>query len=423
MGNTGKAAVVVYGYLGRAVQELFGVEDVVDFLVLHETVGVDTGFGDVEVPADEGGSGGDVVADFLCEIFGDFGDDGGVHAVCGSSEGGVFHDHGFQRAVAGAFADAQQGAVDAGAAVQPGGGGIGDHLIEVVVAVPFQHGGGDAGVVHETVHDAGDGAGEGCPCIGDAVAHGIAGTDLHGDAALFAELVQLFRKGKHKAVEVGTGDVLEVAAGGDPHFQHVGDDGQVFVQCALPGETHFVVDMVVGAGHKHTRFPDAQGFYQLKVLFGGTDPCGDFRELVAQILTGGQGSSVLVGIYEEFGLPDQTLGAAQPVEHFVQVPDLLDGEGGSGLLAVPEGGIGDPDFRRHIHGHNPVVEGNLRHGFVVKQVPVQLRCGSFLQGVVVCRLFDQVGGFRKSYLDFMFTLEGHCIHEPFLTDRWMFSIL
>ena len=41
--------------------------------------------------------------------------------------------------------------------------------------------------------------------------------------------------------------------------------------------------------------------------------------------------------------------------------------------------VGNPDFRRHLHRNETVVEGDLRNGLVVKKLTVEVRIGSFLK--------------------------------------------
>ncbi len=53
-------------------------------------------------------------------------------------QGDVLDDRAFQRRVAGPLAEAEQRGVDRVAAVEPGRGAVDVHLVEVVVAVPFQ---------------------------------------------------------------------------------------------------------------------------------------------------------------------------------------------------------------------------------------------------------------------------------------------
>ena len=90
------------------------------------------------------------------ELIGYIPDDCSIHTVCCSAELRVLYDHGFQRCVAGAFADSQKRAVDAGSAVEPGEGGVCYSLIEIVVAVPLDKRAWEAAVYVKTVDYAGD---------------------------------------------------------------------------------------------------------------------------------------------------------------------------------------------------------------------------------------------------------------------------
>ena len=397
--DAGQTGVDVDGHPCRAIQKLARVEDVVDFLVLHQTVGVDAGTGHVEVGTHERRAGRDLVADFLFKILADLGDHRQIHSVGGAPEGGVFDDHGLQRAVARPLTDAEEGAVHTGCAVQPGGGRIGNHLVEIVVTVPFQLLRCQSGIVIQTVDDTLHAAGQSGALVIHAVAHGVAGTDLHGDTRFLTQLTECLGEGHHKSVKIRTGDVLKVAAGADAHIQGALDHAQIFIHSGGTGQTHLIINMIVGAGHEDARFLDAQGFNQLEILLGGTDPGGDFGEVVSQIHTLGQGLSVLLGVYEEFALADQSLGTAQAVHQFIQIGDLLDSEGGGGLLSVPEGGVGDPDVLRHLHGNETVVEGHLRYGFVIKQIPLEIGRLPLLQGVAVGGLLNQIGLGGEFHLD------------------------
>ena len=125
----------------------------------------------------------------------------------------MFHDHCFQRAVAAAFADPEEGTVDGRRAVEPCGRAVGNNLIEVVVAVPFEHFGRYTRIVGQTVHDALYRAGQCRAGIGYAVAHRVARTDFDGDAVFFGQVLKSFREGNHKTVEVRAGNIFKVAAG------------------------------------------------------------------------------------------------------------------------------------------------------------------------------------------------------------------
>ena len=75
--------------------------------------------------------------------------------------------------------------------------------------------------------------------------------------------------------------------------------------------------------------------------------------------------------------------------------DLFGREGADGLLPVPEGGIGHPDFFRHLHGHMPHIEGDLRHMGIIVDFAVKVGLLHILQGIVVLGLHEQVVGLVK----------------------------
>ena len=391
VGDARQAAGLADHHRGGAVQYLAGVEDGVHLRVLEQPVGVDAGAGGVELAAHEGRHHRDVIADLVVEIPGDVGDGGGVHAVQAAAQAGVLHHHGLQRDVAGALADAQQRAVHRAGAVQPRRGGVGHGLVEVVVAVPLQHLAGHVGIVLQAVDDAGHAAGQGHLGIRHAIAHRVAGANLHGNARVLAHLHQLVHEGHHEAVEVRPGDVLQVAAGHDPGLKGVRDGLQVVFHALLAAHLHLLEDVVVAAGHQNARLADAQVLHQLEVLPGGADPGGDLREAIAQVHALLDGLAVLLAVDEELRLADHAVGAAQPGHQLVKVHDLLDRVGLHGLLAVPKGRVGDPDVLRHAHGHAPVVEGDAGNLVVGVDVPVQIRVRDILQRILVLALLQQIG--------------------------------
>ena len=347
--------------------------------------------GDVEVPTHKGRHGGDVIADLVLEVVGDLGDGGGVHAVQRATERGVFKHHGLQRHIAGALTDAQHGTVHAAGAVQPGGGGVGNGLVEVIVAVPFQIFALHAGIVLQTVDNAGDAAGQGHLCIGDAVAHSVAGPDTDGDLGLVGKLHQLVDEGHHEAVKVRTGDVLQMASGHDPGVKGVLHRGQIVVQRLPAGHLHFLEDVVVAARHQNTGLLDAKVLHHPEVLPGGPDPSGDLREAQPQSLTAFDGLPVPLAVNEKLRLADQAVRPAQLAQQLEQVLDLLRRVGVHGLLTISEGGVRDPDIGRHGCRHPPVVKGHLGDLVIVIYVPVQHRVLHILKGITVVIFLQQIG--------------------------------
>ena len=155
--------------------------------------------------------------------------------------------------------------------------------------------------------------------------------------------------------------------------------------------------MIVGAGDKYARLAYSEGFYKLKVLLRGANPCRYLGEFVAQSHAFLKRAPVLFRVDEELRLADYTLLTAETMQHFVQVDDLLHRERIHSLLTVTERGVGYADLLRHIHRHEAVVERDLRYGVVVEKRAVEVRVGSLLQGVFVRGLLDKVGGFGVAY--------------------------
>ena len=146
------------------------------------------------------------------------------------------------------------------------------------MAVPFQIFALHAGIVLQTVDDAGDAAGQGHLRVGDTVAHGVTGPDADGDLGLVGKLHQLVDEGHHEAVKVSTGDVLQMAPGHDPGVKGVLHRGQIVVQRLPAGHLHFLEDVVVAARHQNTGLLDAKILHHPEVLPGSPDPGGDLRE-------------------------------------------------------------------------------------------------------------------------------------------------
>ncbi len=179
---------------------------------------MDAGPGHVEIAADEGGIGMNLVTDFVFEIVGNFTDDCRIHAVEVAFECGVLHDHGFQGHVAGALPDSQHGAVDSGGPIEPGRSRVGDRLVEIIVAVPFQHVRADIRIVIEAVNDAGNRSGQGRSRVRDTVTHGVTGPNFDRDASLAGQFGQLVDEGHYKAIEIRPCDILQMTARDDAHL-------------------------------------------------------------------------------------------------------------------------------------------------------------------------------------------------------------
>ena len=242
----------------------------------------------------------------------------------------------------------------------------------------------------QAVDDARHAARQRHPGKGNPVAHRVAGADLDRDTRFVGELVQFVHKGQHEAVEIGAGDVLEVAARANAGLKRLADHGEVMIDRFPPGHAQFVEDVIIGAGNQDAGFLDSQIPHQLEVVFSGADPGCDFRKLQSQILTAAHRFAVAVVVNEKLGLPDNPLGPAQPGQQLVQLHDLLRGIGGLRLLPVTEGGVGDEDLLRHVHRDAAVVEGDFRNLVILKNLPVQMRLSYVLQRVCVGPLLQKI---------------------------------
>ena len=242
----------------------------------------------------------------------------------------------------------------------------------------------------QAVDDAGHAARQGDFRVRHAVAHGVAGADAHGDARVARHLHQFIDKGHHETVEVGAGDVLQMAARHDAGLEGLPHRFQILLHRLRAGELHLFEDVVVAAADEYARFADAQIAHEAEVLLGGAYPGGDLREAQAEIAAALQRLAVLLAVNEELRLADDAVGAAQLAHQFVELDDLVGRVGVDRLLPIAEGGVGDPDLLRHVHRHAAVVEGYLGDALIIVDVAVEVRLRHVLQGVAVVLLLQQV---------------------------------
>ena len=151
--QAGGAALIGDGHAGLAVQQPRRVERVVDLFVLDHAVGVDARASDVEVAAHEREALVDGFADGAV-VVGDLGDHGRVDAVGFAGEADEPEDERLDWRVAAALADAEQRAVVRAGAVQPGGDGVRDDCVQVILAVVLERLGGHAAFRLESVDEA-----------------------------------------------------------------------------------------------------------------------------------------------------------------------------------------------------------------------------------------------------------------------------
>ena len=333
--------------------------------------------------------------DFFFKKISHLGDHPGIDAVVPAQEADVFEQQRLDGSVPGTLPEAQQGAVDGRAAVEPGRGGVDKPFVKIVVAVPFQQTAGHPGVFDHGPDQAGHAPGQGGSGIGHPVAHGITEADLDVDARGFPQFHELDGKGNAKTVDVGPSDVFKVAAGGNPQFQRPVDDFQVLVEGLGPVEVELVKNMVIGDRGQDAGFLEFHRLDQFQVLGVGPDPAGDLRVGDIPFPAATNRFLVPIAVQEEFGLADDPPGAGEAAEEIKNLKYLFHRIRGPGLLAVPKGGVGDPELIGRVDGYKLVVEVDPADFLVGENIPLEVGLGNIFQVIlpeagmfVVQDLFD-----------------------------------
>ena len=306
-----KPARIVDGNARRTVEQFLGVENIVDLGVFEHAVRMDARTRRIERPADKRRARRDYVAEFLFEIARDIGDGGEIHAVVRAAQRSVLDRHRFERAVARAFADAEQRTVDRARPVQPRRRRVGDHFIKIVVPVPFEKFARHFRMVMQTVYKPLHAARNARSWIGDAESHRIAHTDLDGNAALAGKFHQLVRKRHDKTVKVRARQVFEVTARLDAVRQRALDDAEIFVHRLRARQVHLFKDVIIRTADENARFGNARLFDEFEVLFVRADPRRDLGEFQAEILAFFQRAAILFAVQEKLALTDDALRPAQ----------------------------------------------------------------------------------------------------------------
>ncbi len=373
VGDARNPGLVGHDDADGALEQLFGVEDVVNFFLLDDAVRVDPRARRVELLAHEGVVGRNPVVQLPLEILGHVRDGGRVDPVGSALEADVFHEEALDRGVSGALPEAEQRAVRSRASVKPGGRGIDEDLVEVVVAVPFEQAARHSGVVDEGAHQAGNTARKRCARIRNAEAQGVAQPHLDVDPAFFAELHELDGERDAETVNVRPRDVFKVAARLDALVQGGPHDRKVLLECTRPVQLELEKDVVVGNRRQDSRLGETRVHHELQILLDRADPAGDLRVPVFLRATHVERFPVFVRVEEELGLADHAVGSGHPVQKIEDDLDLLDRIRGARLLAVPEGRVRDEDVLRRVDRLDLAVEVNPRDVFVGEDLAHEVR--------------------------------------------------
>ena len=237
------------------------------------------------------------------------------------------------------------------------------------------------------------------------------GADLDRNAVLRLQLHELECERDDEAVDVGAGDVLQVAARADALLKTFADDVQVVIHRFAAGHFQLQEDVVVRAGNEDAGLLHADVAHEAEVLFLRADPARDLGVLIPPLHALIHGVAVTLFIQKEFALPDQPVRAAETVEFIENVKDLFGRVRRAGLLSVAERRVGDPDLLRHVVGNSSVVEGDLRDLGVREHIPEDVGLDYVIQNIHVLFDLEQVvfgiQGYR-TILENIFIPGCHC---------------
>ena len=184
----------------------------------------------------------------------------------------------------------------------------------------------EAAVVAQAVDYAGHAAGHGGAGVGHAVTHRVAGAYLDGQAALLGQEHQFLRKGDHKAVKIGAGDILKMTARVNSAVKHAFHNAEIFIESFCSGESHFLIYVIIRTGNKNSSFTDSELFYKLKILFARSNPRCNFGKFKSQFLAAEKRFAILLGINKKFALSDQPVRSSELVHQRVKIYYLFYGE-------------------------------------------------------------------------------------------------
>ena len=372
VGYARKARFVGDVYRYRPVEYPLRVKGGVYLLVFCEPVDVDAGGRRIEIRADKRLIPGYMETDLLLEIIPHLRNHLGIDPVVIADERDILHDKRFYRGVARSFPHAQKGAVHERAPVEPRAHRADDAPVEIVMSVPFEAIGRHAGIIDHGPDDLSHGARQGGPGVSHAETEGIAQPYFYGYLRLFRQRHEGLRKGHAKPVNIGPRDVFEMAPRRDAGLERRLDDFQIILEHLGPRFVELVEDMIIGDAREHARLFQAELLDKLQVVLVRPYPSRNLRITVSLFEAFRDRFLVFLGIEEKLRLAYHPVRPAQPVEKIENLLDLLYGERGPRLLAVPERRIRDKDLVRGVDRLDLVVEADPHHIGIGKDVPEKL---------------------------------------------------
>ena len=237
------------------------------------------------------------------------------------------------------------------------------------MAVPFEVLRTDAERAGKELDQARDPAGKRRLGPGQAEAHGVAEAELDRQSGAPADVLQRFDQRRDEAVQVRSGQILEMNTRADAGVDHGLNHPGVVVGGLPAGPVHLQIDVVIGRRGQDARLPYAAGAHGVEVAERCPHPGCDLG--TGPLLAGGDRLPVERRVGKKLSLPQDR--PAHRREQVIKVDDLLEGVWRPGLLAIAKGRVRDPDRGGTRHPDRLRIETNRRDPAVGKVLAQQVR--------------------------------------------------
>ena len=213
------------------------------------------------------------------------------------------------------------------------------------------------------------------------ISHSIASSYLDRELILFHQLHQFQAERHYITINVGSGNILQMASDADPLFQAVPNHAQIMFHGLFSGHFQFQENMIIRTAYQNSGFRHSDFLDKLEILLACPDPAGNLWKIIAPLHTFVNGISVLFAVQKKFAGADHSVWPAQSVQVIVNFDDLLCGIGRSRLLSITKSGVRDPDILGHIMRHDPVIERYLWHLRIREHIPEHIGLFDIIQYV------------------------------------------
>ncbi len=208
--------------------------------------------------------------------------------------------------------------------------------------MPFQPFARNAGFVGKGAGNALHGTGQGRAAPGHAIVHCVAKANLDGHAALEGKLHQLLGKRQAKTVNIGAGNILEMAAGNNAPFQGLACQVNIHAHGLAAGFAQFEEYVIIRNAGQHAGFLEFHVADKLQIFPICPYPGSDAGKPVAARAADIDTFAVARGIKEKFRTFDQAAFSAKAVQKIKHLGHLAHSVRRPGLLTVAKCGVCNP---------------------------------------------------------------------------------